>query len=147
MLSADLILQIETDLPCRSAEIRSLNALLQVYGDEPPSPEPIGTSSVVRASSLLVYGVPQTGKTSLITSVLQASDEHDFTYIDCKKCITARSLYEYTLDELRSLEPTIDENCVFSLETFSIETLDSFVLSLEKFLSKPSQARRVLVSQ
>lgn len=145
MLSASLLQQIEADFPCRSQELKSLNALLHVHESKRILGNEIHVTHSVRTPSILVYGPSQTGKTSILRQLLESSDEHNYTYIDCRKCISNRALFEYTIDELYAKEPIVLENGDLSYESESVETLGAFLSSLRQSLSATSNHEKILV--
>lgn len=76
---------------CRSRQVQQLALLLA-----PLSPSP---------QAIVLYGLPSTGKTSVLRTLLsQTTGEHPHVIIPCKECITTRHLLERTVaDVLDSL--------------------------------------------
>ncbi|CCG83234.1 Origin recognition complex subunit 5 [Taphrina deformans PYCC 5710] len=145
MLPPNLLQQIEIEFPCRTQELKSLNALLHVHKFEQVSGGTSSDSVSVRTPSILVYGPSQTGKTSLLKQLLESSDEHNYTYIDCRKCIANRALYEYTIDELHTRDPIVLENGDFNHDSESVESLGAFLSGLQRSLSLPINREKILI--
>lgn len=138
----EALTKIEHDYPSRAQHVREIDALLtlNVHPDNGQRP--------TRVPHFLVTGAQNTGKTSLLRAILASDpEEYDYTWIDCTKCITTRSLYEYTLDrtELGSVL-AVDEDGNISSEAHSVDNLDSFLRHLTRLLSRLEHKNKILVS-
>ena len=145
MLEIELIQQIESDYPCRSTQLSSLDALIEVTRDHGDA-SALSLPRETRSPSILVYGPHFSGKSSIVRALLGASDQHNFAYIDCKQCMSARSLYERTIDEILERKLVTDADGTLVHESISIETLDLFMLEVNNVLQAPEQQAKTIVS-
>lgn len=147
MLSDFLLAEILREIPCREHEIEVLHALL--FHAHPSQSVQTDVTRDDRAHidislpGLLVYGPPQTGKTLVLRALLEASDEHQYVYIDCRKCVSARSLYEHTIDELLGRDLLVDDDGRAQYEGHNIDTLSEFLNVLERTLTQQERQQRV----
>ena len=127
---------------CRSQQIEQLAHL---FAPSLPSPQ-----------ATILHGLPSTGKSSIIRSVLSSSSKDTpFAIISCKECITTRHLLERTvvdiLDALVSFEEqepdltTTGDVTSLDVKNYTrTENLASLAVHLERLLSR-RQKKFVLV--
>lgn len=146
MLPIELLQQIQTELPFRSSELNILDAMLHLDIIPDDLAEQYREVSTTRSPAIVIYGPRQSGKSSIMKSLLTSSNEHNHTLIDCKTCVTARSLYERCMNEMLRRKLSVDEHGDLIHTFTSVETLDAFINSLSHILKDTKAQNPVLVS-
>lgn len=143
MLSKKVQNEINTKFPCRERPLATLCALLDPL--EESETEISDSSPGLRPPVILLEGPHHTGKSSIVSALFDHGEREHIAFIDCQKCITLRSFFERTLDEIKGATLTIDSEGVLTHDMTCIESLDIFVLELQKALKLPTQENKVIV--
>lgn len=144
MLPEDLQ-HLASEFVGRSNELETLEEMLRQAGPVTSSLLESAAQKSSRCRCIVVYGGHNSGKSSVIRAFFESSG-HNLALIDCKKCVSTRSLYEYTIDQICRNKLTVDENGNLVNDGVSIESLDAFVLQLERVLVPEDKHDKVIVS-
>ncbi|ORY78676.1 origin recognition complex subunit 5 C-terminus-domain-containing protein [Protomyces lactucae-debilis] len=127
---------IKSFCPCRDTEIEELHAVL---------------TNLPRPSSLLVYGQHQTCKTRLLSTYLAQAAKSGLSHLqrvarlDVRQCITQRSFYERTIDEILGTTIMYNRDGRLESDSVAIDNLDAFHRRLVRVLSTDDQQDTIIV--
>ena len=87
----------------------------------------------VRFRHMTISGPPRTGKSSILIRLLEVS-ELRYSYVDCRSCLSSRSLYEKTLDAINGREYAIHETGNLYKKSPPVDSLNKFIALLRAAL-------------
>lgn len=144
---APTLMQIKAAFPCRDTEIDALGQLLHMQTLSSGSVWSKLLPTPTRVPYILIQGGHNSGKTSIIKSLVDSLEQVKSTYIDCKKCVASRSLFEFIIDDICHHHFTIDESGVLQRDGPSVDNLEAFLIQLRAVLSqKATNTERIIVS-
>nr|XP_002740279.1 PREDICTED: origin recognition complex subunit 5-like [Saccoglossus kowalevskii] len=125
--SKERIDEIHNTLPCRESQISTLLALF-------------GKPSHAAYSSIFIYGHTASGKSAVITTILQTL-QLPHAIVNCVECYTQRLLYEHILNQVGDVIPSPDNN--YSCYA-RCDNMNDFVRLLKNLIEEKELGSRTL---